>query len=610
MAEWYEWSEWSDQAVIEVNSSSDSSEGWGPWRPSEGQHYHQPETSKGDKGKHGKHEGYHWQPQNDKGKGKHSQSETAGDQHKGYQPHEPEKGKGCKGYEPDTHSEKGKAKGFQNKGKDIEKGEKGKTKHYNREMDNAKGKGKCYEPETSDKGNKGYRPETQENKGKDIDKGEKGKTKHYQREMDNTKGKGNRYEPETNDKGNKGYRPEMQENKGKEKGEKGKTKHYQREMDNTKGKGKCYEPETSDKGKGKHYQAKGSQLEKGEKGKTDLKGKGKDRYQPENHDKGVGKGQQSTDKGWGKWNEWHSDGSEAEPIPKRYRTIDHGKSDAKVNSHEAVDFDVTAAKSSDDSLCCSLMFVPVILAKSENSGESQDSGFEGLRRQARVRALTDEEKSRIAAYEKPSDMPYEERKRQLVALDRRVKSDPESLPPGILAMYNDAYGSSAKKFELMKHFILDPSFQSMTVDARFLERHSKDCIHGPSFFLGHLRTKIYCTEEQRKWLKEKIVDCRILSYRSNPSTQLHSQYARGQEGKEHPQDAVFSCASPLEASPGPFEPTGPDLQALQEGRREDEILPGGCQRDQMQGRHWWRPSRACSQAAPLGDLGGCRCQLR
>ena len=82
-----------------------------------------------------------------------------------------------------------------------------------------------------------------------------------------------------------------------------------------------------------------------------------------------------------------------------------------------------------------------------------------------------------------------------------------------------------------KQFILDPSFQSMSVEARLLEKHSKDCIHGPSFFLSHNRTlnfrqdkegvyeelplfeleKIYCTEEQRKWLKEKIVDCRILS---------------------------------------------------------------------------------------------------
>lgn len=86
--------------------------------------------------------------------------------------------------------------------------------------------------------------------------------------------------------------------------------------------------------------------------------------------------------------------------------------------------------------------------RSENSGDSTGS-FEGLRRQARVRALTAEEKDVIAAYEKPSDMPYEERKRQLAALDRRVKNDPSSLPPGILAMYNDAYGSSTKKFELM-----------------------------------------------------------------------------------------------------------------------------------------------------------------
>ncbi|CAE7255958.1 unnamed protein product, partial [Symbiodinium sp. CCMP2456] len=151
--------------------------------------------------------------------------------------------------------------------------------------------------------------------------------------------------------------------------------------------------------------------------------------------------------------------------------------------------------------------------------ESNDS-FEGLRRKARVRALTDQEKERIAACERPGDMPYEERKRQLAALDRRVKGDPDSLPPGLLAMYNDAYGSSTKKFELMswprKHFMLDPSFQSMTVEAKFIEEHSKgkEGVYEelPLFELE----KIYCTEEQAKWLQEKIVNC--------------------QEGKEHPQD--------------------------------------------------------------------------
>ena len=87
----------------------------------------------------------------------------------------------------------------------------------------------------------------------------------------------------------------------------------------------------------------------------------------------------------------------------------------------------------------------------ELRSESADSNgsVEGLRRQARVRCLTEAEKDQIRSYEKPEDMEYQERKRQLAALDRRMKSDPGSLPPGVLAKYQDAYGSSTKKFELL-----------------------------------------------------------------------------------------------------------------------------------------------------------------
>ena len=86
-----------------------------------------------------------------------------------------------------------------------------------------------------------------------------------------------------------------------------------------------------------------------------------------------------------------------------------------------------------------------------DSLESNASGSldGGLRRQARVRCLTEEEKQKIQNFQKPEDMDYNERKRQLAALDRRVKSDPGSLPPGVLAKYQDAYGSSTKKFELL-----------------------------------------------------------------------------------------------------------------------------------------------------------------
>ena len=83
--------------------------------------------------------------------------------------------------------------------------------------------------------------------------------------------------------------------------------------------------------------------------------------------------------------------------------------------------------------------------------------------------------------------------------------------------------------------MLDPSFQSMTVEARFVEEHSKDCIYEPNFFLCHLKRtlnfcqgkegvyeelplfeleKIYCTEEQAKWLQEKIVNCLVLRKQS------------------------------------------------------------------------------------------------
>ena len=79
--------------------------------------------------------------------------------------------------------------------------------------------------------------------------------------------------------------------------------------------------------------------------------------------------------------------------------------------------------------------------------------------------------------------------------------------------------------------MLDPSFQTMTVETRFVDEHTKDCIiiylciYLPNTLMSSVcqekddvyeelplfeLEKIYCTEEQRQWLKEKIVDRPIL----------------------------------------------------------------------------------------------------
>ena len=77
----------------------------------------------------------------------------------------------------------------------------------------------------------------------------------------------------------------------------------------------------------------------------------------------------------------------------------------------------------------------------------QKQGAQG--RTARVRTLTPEEKNAILSMTSYKEMAPAERKRQLSALDRRMQ-DTASLPPGLLQQYQAAYGSSDKKFELLR----------------------------------------------------------------------------------------------------------------------------------------------------------------
>ena len=102
----------------------------------------------------------------------------------------------------------------------------------------------------------------------------------------------------------------------------------------------------------------------------------------------------------------------------------------------------------------------------------------------------------------PKELSYPERKRQLAAMDRQVRNHPTTLPPGLVEQYQAAHGNSAKKFALMlrpefgiqrcifsstphacflgtslllrKQFMLDPTFQSVTVDAQFVDQHEQD----------------------------------------------------------------------------------------------------------------------------------------
>ena len=70
-------------------------------------------------------------------------------------------------------------------------------------------------------------------------------------------------------------------------------------------------------------------------------------------------------------------------------------------------------------------------------------------RTTRVRTSSPEEKERTAALNHYKELAPEERKRQFSALDRRMKRDQETLPPGLLQQYQSSYGSPEKKLELV-----------------------------------------------------------------------------------------------------------------------------------------------------------------
>ena len=90
--------------------------------------------------------------------------------------------------------------------------------------------------------------------------------------------------------------------------------------------------------------------------------------------------------------------------------------------------------------------------RSEGTGAAPELAALGQKgagkRVARVRVLSEEEKARISSLSSYKEMDASERKRQLSALDRRMR-DTASLPPGLLAQYQSCFDSSERKFEMV-----------------------------------------------------------------------------------------------------------------------------------------------------------------
>ncbi|CAK9080959.1 unnamed protein product, partial [Durusdinium trenchii] len=97
-----------------------------------------------------------------------------------------------------------------------------------------------------------------------------------------------------------------------------------------------------------------------------------------------------------------------------------------------------------------------------------------------------------------------EHKRQREALRRKINSNKGGLQPGLVEKYNAAK-TDQEKFALVKAFIMDPTMDSVEVEAFYIQQ-SKEKSRGiwVELPLSELEQK-YNTPEDREWLQKQVV---------------------------------------------------------------------------------------------------------
>ncbi|CAJ1448050.1 unnamed protein product, partial [Effrenium voratum] len=131
------------------------------------------------------------------------------------------------------------------------------------------------------------------------------------------------------------------------------------------------------------------------------------------------------------------------------------------------------------------------------------SGGQGTGRTKRIKVLSDSQRAAIARLQCWEDMPAPERKRQREALRRRMQKT-QDLKPGLYEKWISAT-SPATTFDFLKCWLLDPTMATMQVETHFVQQaESKSKSKFIELPLNELE-ELYKTEEDRKWLMEKVV---------------------------------------------------------------------------------------------------------
>ncbi|CAJ1459454.1 unnamed protein product [Effrenium voratum] len=128
----------------------------------------------------------------------------------------------------------------------------------------------------------------------------------------------------------------------------------------------------------------------------------------------------------------------------------------------------------------------------------------------RIKNLSQEEKDKIESMSGPSDMPYDERKRQYSALRRAIS---RANSPALTAKF--ALCSDSERFGMLKQFVLNPNVDSIYVEEKF------------SQWVQDLRSDRYTTVTV--FQLEKIYG------ESAEAQQFIQSLIKGQQGTPHPQ---------------------------------------------------------------------------